>query len=219
MEYLKKKNYIDDTTYSIMYEKINFFIHFLSHGAYAKYLGTINGEKWVRITVTTTSKGKIKYDGKNTFRTTKIEGIEEDVYVACSMLFKVNEYDELSDCVTVDRRSYYEEKHRAFIGSQIDKLNEEGNIPIVNFEEFINNINMLLTLEELGINTEGFEEKKQEYIDNLENERNKSILYTREMKDKITFLKLFTKKTSDYINKSKIVNINPQKVSISESEL
>ena len=77
------------------------------------------------------------------------------------MLFKVNEYDELSDCVTVDRRSYYEEKHRAFIGSQIDKLNEEGNIPIVNFEEFINNINMLLTLEELGINTEGFEEKKQ----------------------------------------------------------
>ena len=47
----KESNHIDDAIFNIIKKKHNF----LSHGAYVKDLETINEEKWVQITVTTTS--------------------------------------------------------------------------------------------------------------------------------------------------------------------
>jgi hypothetical protein len=222
---LKKNNYIDQHIYNIMHLKNKYFIDFLDHGIYAKNLGNINGENWVRLTsITTSSTGKIYYDGKNIFKPIKIEGLDskKDLFITSSIILKVKEYDELSKYVIEDKyrdkSSYYEVKKRDLIIEKIDQLNEEGNIPIVNFEEFKNNINMLLILENIGINSDEYTYKKKEYIENLENERNKPLLYTKEMKDKIAFFKSHIKNLID--NDNSIISIKDiQNLKIDKTEL
>ena len=219
---LKDDNYIDQHIYDIMYIKNKYFIDFFDHGIYVKNLGNINGENWVRLTSITTSKGKIYYDGKNIFKPIKIEGLnsKKDLFITSSIILKVKEYDDLFNYRTEDqyrdKSSYYEEKERGLISEKIDQLNEKGNIPIVNFEEFKNSINMLLILENIGINSDEFEYKRQEYIDNIENERNKPILYTKEMKDTIKFFKSFTKNFTDH---SKDKDLDSSNLNINKTEL
>lgn len=201
---LKTLKFIDENSFNIMKLKTEFFIKFLSHGVYVKDLGSINDEHWVCMTAVTTSKKSISFEGKNVFKTTKIEGLDnKDLYIGCSVILKVKKFNELSNYVTKDRRIFYDEDERVLIAKEIDKLNEGGYIPLVNFEEYKNSVKNLFLIESLnllGIDENELKQKKQEYGDNLENERNKPIVYTKEMKDKITFFKSFNAKFESSID-------------------
>ena len=199
---LKDGGHLEDKYCVNILNQTNFYRKLFSHGAYTKYLGNIDGKDWISVTSITTKSKKFLYDDERFIIPIKIEGIEKDLYVGCTVILKVDDFNNIIKSLDNENseRWNYDKKERPIIIEQINKLSEEDRLIVVNFEKYKELIDLSYLLDNDNV---VIKDKLYKILD--EEKTKKFNVLSKNYKEKIDLFKTYNKVLN---NKNSNDNIN-----------